>query len=164
MLEGDEREIVKSASQRLMDFLVPYAILSLQTPSTPKSGRASVVQGWEWGGYAPSIAWEDFTIRLAVEVGEEQMQEALERAQAILEVLETEPRQTAFLRNAFHYAFVASQADRNEDKLINLVISIEALYLHSEKPKEGKCQLEETKTILQTDLARLLAPHARCSD
>jgi hypothetical protein len=57
------------------------------------------------------------------------MQEALERAQAILEVLETEPRQTAFLRNAFHYAFVASQADRNEDKLINLVISIEALYL-----------------------------------
>jgi hypothetical protein len=127
VLEGDRREIVKSASHRLMDFLIPYAVLSLQTPNTPKSGQASVVQAWERGGYAPSMAWQDFTIRLAVAVGEEQMQEALESAQAILEELETKPKETAFLRNAFHYAFVASQADRNEDKLINLVISIEAL-------------------------------------
>jgi UDP-2,3-diacylglucosamine pyrophosphatase LpxH len=82
------------------------------------------------------------------------MEKAAGRAQEIQQSFDQHPTETLFLLNAFRYLLAAERLRRNEDRLINLFIALEALYSDRSGELSYKLSNRMASLLARTDQER----------
>jgi len=120
----------KNAEERILNFISMHSLFINLEPTLEKMGAASIEES------KPLGASKILTATMRVVIPEVEKPEILKREYTQLEksieffkLNESTVRRNPYLMNALHYFYYGMVAERYEEKLIDLVISLEALYL-----------------------------------
>lgn len=141
----------KNAEERTLNFVAMYSLFTYFEPTMEEMGAASIEKS------KPLGTSEMLTGRLRAVIPEEKKPEILKREHGRLEksieffrLNETTVRKNSYLMNALHYFYYGMIAERHEEKLIDFMISLEALYMR---------EIQELGYRLSLRVATLLGNH-----
>ena len=133
-VRGLTKDVQSLAKRRLEDFLDFYSVIGAIAVKSMTFEGAVRVEGQipeENGKVVDGLM--SMTTRTAPSWGKEESRKKLNRSEALRQSIDLNSTRNSYLRIALDYHRYAGQADRQEDKLINCMIGLEALYLRRYK-------------------------------
>jgi len=127
--EGD-----KAAKERILDFVSAYALKTDHMPTIQDVGASEMKESDCLGGDAKGIIISNETIWS--EKDKKKDLESLVEAVDYFKSNEKIFRDKLWLKNALRYFYFAAMNERLEDKLINMIISLEALFFDKDERSE----------------------------
>ena len=143
--EGEElfaSESIRAAQKRILDFVSIYTLTTYHEPTFKEAGASMMKESDHLGDAICGFA------RATVTYPEEEKKKHIERESGLLaEVIryfksnEKILIDNSWLRNALRYFYFAATSDRLEDRLINMVVSLESLFFGREDRGELRYRL-----------------------
>jgi hypothetical protein len=143
--EGEELSVsegYKAAKQRILDFVSTYALKTHRIPVIQDAGASTMKESDRLGDAKGHI------LRATVTYPKEDKKKHIKRESVLLAKTidhfksnEKIFRDNSWLRNALRYFYFAMMNERLEDKLINMTVSLEALFFGKEERGELRYRL-----------------------
>lgn len=132
----------EAAHQRILDFVSIYALMTGHDPTIQNAGASEMRESDQLGkGGGLIIEHKAFCPEEDKEKVMKRESDLLNESIEYFKVNEKLLIANSWLRNALRYFYFAKKNDRLEDKLINMVISLESMFLRKEERGELRYRL-----------------------
>lgn len=124
----------KAAKERILDFVSAYALKTGRTPTIQNAGASEIKESDCFGSDT-----KYFTISSETIWSEKDKKKDLESLVEAVDYFKSNEkifRDKFWLRNSLRYFYFAAINERLEDKLINMIVSLEALFFDSNERSE----------------------------
>lgn len=125
-IEGNEKDIVQRAARLLNDFLNVYTCVAGFPTRIVRDDGASQISGFT--GFGASIS-RSLVITVVPKKSNEELNQEIKVARRIFDSINFSSKSKGYLRVALDYFRKANNERLNDNKLIDYMIALEALYL-----------------------------------